>query len=107
MLIIREKKKLNQDTIEKFNEWKDKNGIVAEISDNKGIIDVNGWTQEKFINVAKKLGLDIGFYEVVKDKKEVDDSKFIIMDYHSEYEVTDNITVKIDKTYNNKRNGKR
>ena len=87
MLIIREKKKLTQETLDKFNEWKEKNGIVAEISDNKGIVDVTGWTQEKFINVAKKLELDIGFYEVVKDKKEVDDSKFIIMDYHSECEL--------------------
>ena len=102
MLVIREKKKLTQETIDKFNGWKEKNNIVAEISDSKGIIDVDGWTQEKFINVAKKLGLDIGSYEIVKEKKEVD-NKFIITDYHSEYKVI----VKVENTYNNKRNGKR
>ena len=107
MLVIREKKKLTQETIDKFNGWKEKNNIVAEISDSKGIIDVEGWTQEKFINVAKKLGLDIGFYEIVEEKKEVDNSKFIITDYHSEYKVTESVAVKVENTYKNKRNGKR
>jgi hypothetical protein len=88
MYIVREKKTLRQETTDKFNSWKTEDWTLT---DRTGIITVDGWTQERFMNVARKLDLDVGFFLITDSKEEADrmvgrNGNYVVIGYYDVYE---------------------